>query len=68
MLEQETPVVDVELDTIMNVVTWCFNRINGYISLCNSHHSLWIPIGFAIATMTVLLFKRALNVPSNNNY
>lgn len=68
MLITATQTTDIELDTITNVVTWVFNRVTGFITLCNEHHSLYIPIGFAIAAMTVRLFKSALNVPSNNNY
>lgn len=68
MLETLTQTTDIELDTILNVVNWCFDRITGFISTCNSHHSLWIPVGFSIAGMTVILFKSALNVPSNRNF
>lgn len=68
LLEQETPVVDVELDTILNVVNWVFARVTGFINICNQHHSLWLPVGFAIAGMTVFIFKSALNVPTNRNF
>lgn len=62
------PVVDIELDTLVNVVTWVFNRMKGFIDICNTHHSLWVPVGFSIAAMTIYLFKSALNVPTNKNF
>lgn len=63
-----TATVDVELDTLLTVVSWVFDRLTGFITFCNNHHSLWVPVGFSIAGMTVYLFKSALNVPTNKNY
>lgn len=61
---------DIELDTILSVVTWVFARMQAFIGVCNAHHSLWIPVGFSIAGMTVMLFKYALNISSHykDNY
>ena len=52
---------DLELDTVLSVVTWVFARLQAYIGICNSHHSLWLPVGFAIAGLTVALFKSAIS-------
>ena len=65
---EETPVVDVELDTLLTVASWAFDRMKAFIGICNEHHSLWVPVGFSIAAMTIYLFKSALNVPTNKNY
>lgn len=59
---------DIELDTLVSIVSWVWNRVTAFIGVCNDHHSFWIPVGFAIAGMTVHIFKSALNVPSNKNY
>lgn len=58
---------DIELDTVLSVVTWVFNRVTGYITLCNEHHSLWLPVGFAIAGMTVVLFRTAVGLGNKNS-
>lgn len=57
-----------ELDTVLSVVTWVFDRVQAYIGICNAHVSLWIPTGFAIAGVTIWLFKSAMGLGSNRNY
>lgn len=66
-LTQQTP--DIELDTVLSVVTWVFNRVTAYIAICNDHKAFWIPTAFAIAGVTVALFKSAMGINNkNNNY
>lgn len=67
---QQVVETDVELDTILSIVTWVFARMQAFIGVCNAHHSLWIPVGFSIAGMTIMLFKYALNISSHykDNY
>lgn len=59
---------DVELDTLLSVVSWVFDRLTAFITFANNHHSIWVPVGFSIAAMTIYLFKSALNVPTNKNF
>lgn len=62
-------VQDIELDTVLSVVTWVFNRVTAYIVICNEHKAFWIPTAFAIAGITVSLFKSAMGINNkNNNY
>lgn len=58
---------DVELDTVLSVVNWAFDRVTGYIGLCNQHHALWLPTGFAIAGLTVILFRSAIGLGNKNS-
>lgn len=64
-LTEQTP--DIELDTVLSVVTWVFNRVTAYIAICNEHKSFWIPTAFAIAAVTVALFKSAMGINNKNN-
>lgn len=67
MLLLAESVPDVELDTLKSICTWVFARLAEYISVCNEHHVFWVPVGFAIAGVTVGLFRYAMGINNHNS-
>lgn len=56
-----------ELDTLLTVVNFVFARFTDYVGYANSHPSLWVPTGFAIAAFTISLFRSAMGINNNTN-